>query len=357
MSSHAAEDNDVVDDFNWEEDAISELNIREPSNELDLTSYNHLMVHIMHINEELQTFYDTICIRPIPNTGFEGIMHEYIIQTLIKIMPLINFSFKHRPLTLREPQTPENLALFEVLKGNVSLQRVESQLPSNVPKAQLFAAQKRIMIQICFDIFREMFRLKDLRTCVQLPGPNWRRRNAMTTAWRMKLVLLDYTEDIFRTALADKPLDREPSDLDKGKRLVSIIGDIIGTVEDYMSTTDRDIALEHAKTMIAEHITPLNAPFAANLERYLADRVRSEQIITISDMKHLCQDVLAPFFEFCAERTQPPTSRLAIAFRRMSDTLYKCGHFMEFYPYAILFGKMAYLNEGEFRQYMPFMRG
>lgn len=224
----------------------------------------------------------------------------------------------------------------DILLANVVRDSKDLRFP-----AHHFHKLKKRVVRICFDIMKAMFGIKDLETCVEIPGLAWLQGREEPSANRLMIVLID---QYYNTRIQQWERDEN-------------ISLVLKQVEEFNENLTSLFLIQkpgkEMKAFIDEKFQPLYPELAKKLGIFLVKRNFNLKSLEFKDLKELLLTILRPFFANYTPNFAD--ERLNRSYKIISEDCYAYGSFIEFGDYAILFGKLALLNEYDFGEFMPYI--
>jgi len=293
------------------EDAYDKaLEILRKKNSIFEDLYNSLNLTAMELNTE-------------PRQSTIEAMHD----TLKQLLFYLNWYFDKQIGSIQGSRRnihytfdTEDILLAEVVRDSKHLR---------FPDHHFHKLKKRV-VRICFDIMKAMFGIKDLETCVEIPGLAWLQGREEPSANRLMIVLIDqYHNTRIQQWERDEGVSR-----------------VLKQVDELNENLTRLFLVKHSpkemKVFIDEKFKPLYPELAKSLSIFLVKREFKLESLEFTDLKELLLTILGPFFANYTPNFAD--TRLILAYKRISEDCYAYRSFIEFGDYAILFGKLALLN-------------
>lgn len=291
---------------------------------------------------EYQTFYDSIVMLP---ATLDASKADYIRKTLGQILLFLNQQF---------PVKQPNLGVYQ-LESIARKAWIESlseeqldELGRDLPLSHRYDTLKRNVIELCFKIFRNMFRIQDMFSCVNIVDPEWPN---VFFEWRLILVLI---EQNYRSWIPPQVVnDGAPHVLNRIYDLYTFLTFFVRTLNESVNSE----FLDHDRNSIFMRLDEFAAiyPGLTNQLRLFSTRcLDARNFITLADLRYLFLNIMGPYFATYVPGIQDHD--LITAYQRISMESFKFGRFIEFGNYAFQFGQLARLNEHAFREYLPYIR-
>jgi len=156
---------------------------------IGVDAYDKALEILRKKNSIFEDFYDNLNLMAMElNTESRLSTTEAIHDTLKQLLFYLSWYFDKQIMSIQGSRqnihyTPntEDILLANVVRDSKDLR---------FPDHHFHKLKKRV-VRICFDIMKAMFGIKDLETCVEIPGLAWFQGREEPSANRLMIVLID----------------------------------------------------------------------------------------------------------------------------------------------------------------------